>query len=90
MTIKGKTLASIKEEMDNDDPELVIGDYWIATDEDGTVLRKVRIVGWYPFENIHHYVLIEEQPSKMKTGRTWEISRCPEFNLRYVFRPEFT
>lgn len=90
MTTKSKTLASINKEIADDEPELVIGDYWIATDEDGVVQRKVRIVGWYPFENAHHYVLIEEHPAKMKTGRDFEISKCPEFNLRYVFRPEFT
>lgn len=83
-----KTLASINEQIHTNEPKLSIGDYWVAKDTDGEVLRRVRIVGRYPFDNDHYYILIEEQPAKMKTGRDFEIGKCPEFNLRYVFSPE--
>lgn len=59
------------------------GMVFTAPDNDGNVFRRVRVVG----HHIDGDLICEDLPSRYR-GRHGEVFRCPEFNLRVVFKPE--
>lgn len=72
------------------------GQFYVAKDDDGEVLRRLRIIGDYPFTDTPRgtniksddYVLIEDFPSKMIKHSVGEIRLCPRHNLMMVFELE--
>lgn len=72
---------------DNNDPPIEVNQHWIAYFSDGvTIGRRVRIIAQHPDGG---WIYAEAEGGKLKTGRMiGELSRCPEFNLRYVFELE--
>ncbi len=77
-----------RQQYDYNDPPVEVNQIWNALNDEGKVLRKVRILAPYP------------DPDRLDGGRSWIVedlrgtmSRkgmtvCPEFNLRYVFELE--
>lgn len=79
----------VRKEMELNDPPIEPGQFWICHNSKGEVFRKLKIIAEYPRElGMERFWIVEEHAAKLRNGRLGELSKCPEFNLRYVFRPE--
>lgn len=64
--------------------EIKIGSIWSAPDNDGSKYRRIRIVA----EHIDGGWIFEDLPSLLYPRGRAEINRCPDLNLRIIFKPE--
>jgi hypothetical protein len=82
-----KTYKEVFEQMASNDPPIEINQIWIVKNEEGKILRKLRILAEYPYDREKTWIY-EELPSKMNRMGIRRMGTCPEFNLRYVFELE--
>lgn len=75
--------ADVQEEIKCGFPSIEVNQHWVALDDKGEVMREVRILAPHPDGGWIH----EDKPSKLIPTPSG-MGRCPEFNLRYVFRPK--
>lgn len=88
--------TDVKREIDNNNPPIIFGGIWYCVNDELKVLRRIRILTRYPSFGMHyknhnhhgHLLICEELEGGSMRSRIGEINLCPEFNLRYVFRPE--
>jgi hypothetical protein len=81
----------VRREIEANDPPVEIGSTWYCPDIMASViLRRIRILARYPGVPLTEDSdwIYEELPGGKLRMQSYHISRIPEFNLRYVFRPE--
>lgn len=89
-------MSQIRREIGTDFPPIIPGQIWVTRlgREGQPPMRRIRIIAEYPFrdpffkDEKDRLWLYENMPGGSLRLNMGEISRCPEFNLRYVFRPE--
>jgi hypothetical protein len=75
----------VRREIETNDPPIEIGAIWSCLTQHGEKLRRIRILARYP-GSLEDWI-VEDLPAKLKLD-AFRITRYPEFNLRYVFRPD--
>jgi hypothetical protein len=91
-TDMGARFKETVKEVSENDPPIEVGQIWSGKDEDGVVLRRVRILAMYPppkeWQEESNWWIYEDLPGVKLRIQAYRIGRIPEFNLRYVMRPE--
>jgi len=77
-----KSVSDVQQEVKNNDPPIEVNQEWTAHDENGNVIRKVRILAKHPDED---YWIVEDLQSKLIPNPSG-MTKIPEFNLRYVMQ----
>lgn len=83
-----KSIRQVQTEIRENYPVIEPNQIWVARGSDRKISRRLRILAQMPeptgFQEEGRAWIIEEKPSKMMSEI--RIFKCPEFNLRYVFR----
>jgi hypothetical protein len=77
-----KTYDEVRQQVSDNDPPVEVNQYWVALDNDGNVIRRIRILAPHPDGG---WIFKDESMIRLDLGR---MSITPEFNLRYVFELE--
>ena len=64
--------------------EVKLGSVWSAPNNDGSKYRRIRIVA----EHIDGGWIYEDLPSTLYPRGDRGMNRCPDLNLRIIFKPE--
>jgi hypothetical protein len=85
-----KRFNEVRKEMKENYPRIVVGQTWSISDDDGVLLRRIKIVCKYPFSEKAIWVY-ENAGGKFNGIGDGGLSTVHEFNLRYVYRaPDIT
>src|SRR5574339_398943 len=75
----------------DNDPPIEVNQVWSATDQNGQILRRLRILALHPdpdtYSNSRNWIYCDIPGGRMRT-ELHSPRVCPEFNLRYVFTLE--
>ena len=76
------SIANAQRQVEENSPPIEVNQEWAVFNENGNVLRKIRILAKHPDKD---YWIIEDLQSKLLPCPNG-MSKIPEFNLRYVFQ----
>lgn len=90
------TRRRVRRAIETNDPEIKPGQFWVARNESGEIMRRLLILAQYPddvgLQSVLQYEkrlwIYEEHRGKLFKTDVGRISTCAEFNLRYVFELE--
>ncbi|HYT40939.1 MAG TPA: hypothetical protein VEP90_01215 [Methylomirabilota bacterium] len=75
-------LEDVQAAVANNDPPIEVNQEWAAFNDNGNVIRKVRILAKHPDQD---YWIVEDLKSKL-IPYSIGMTKIPEFNLRYVMQ----
>lgn len=84
----------VRKEVETNNPPIKPNQFWYIKNEAGEFLRRIRIIAPYPWpvhdprDETDRWWIIEAYPAKFTRTSIYELSKVPEFNIRYVFKLE--